>query len=93
MVWFYGASTTVGLFNAKYYLYIYIKYIGFGLVWFYGTSTTVGLFNAKYYLYIYIKYVGFGLVWFGLVWCGFMAHQLLLLYLMPNTIYTYILNI
>ena len=29
------------LFNAKYSLYIYIKYIGFGLVWFYVISTIV----------------------------------------------------
>ena len=44
------------LFNAKSSLYIYIKYIWFGLVWFYGISTIVG-------------------------------------YLMPNPLYTYILNI
>ena len=44
------------LFNAKFSLYIYIKYTGFGLVWFYGISTFVG-------------------------------------YLMPNSLYTYILNI
>ena len=30
------------LFNAKSCLYIYIKYIWFGLVWFYGISTIVG---------------------------------------------------
>ena len=30
------------LFNAKSYLYIYIKYIWFGLVGFYGISTIVG---------------------------------------------------
>ena len=43
------------LFNAKSSLYIYIKYIGFGLVWFYGISTILG-------------------------------------YLMPNPIYTHLLN-
>ena len=43
-------------FNAKYSLYIYIEYIGFGLVVFYGISTIVG-------------------------------------YLMPNPLYTYIINI
>ena len=31
------------LFNAKSSLYIYIKYIWFGLVWFYGISTIVGI--------------------------------------------------
>ena len=45
------------LFNVKSFLYIYIKYILFGLVGFYGISTIVGLFNAKSFLYIYIKYV------------------------------------
>ena len=44
------------LLNTKSYLYIYIKYIGFGLIRFYGISTLVG-------------------------------------YLMPNPLYTYILNI
>ena len=44
------------LFKAKFSLYIYIKYIGFGLIMFYGISTIVG-------------------------------------YLMPNSLYTYILNI
>ena len=44
------------LFNSKSSLYMYIRYIRFGLVWFKGISTTVG-------------------------------------YLMPNPLYTYILNI
>ena len=104
------------LFNAKSSLYIYIKYIWFGLVWFYGISTTVGylmpnplytyilniymiwfglvlwhinycrLFNAKSSLYIYIKYI-----WFGLVW--FYGISTIVGYLMPNPLYTYILNI
>ena len=30
------------LFNAKSFLYIYIKYIGFGWIRFYGLSTVVG---------------------------------------------------
>ena len=51
------------LFNAKSSLYIYIKYIGFGLVGFYGISTIVGylmsnpVFTCIYiytYIYIYI---------------------------------------
>ena len=36
------------LFNVPFYLFIYIKYIWFGLVWFYFISTIVGFFfNAK----------------------------------------------
>ena len=56
------------LFNAKSSLYIYIKYIGFGLVGFYCISTLVGylmpiplytyILNIYIkYLYIYIKYI------------------------------------
>ena len=45
---------------AKSFLYIYIKYIGFGWVWFYGISTIVGYLMAKSFLYIYIEYIGFG---------------------------------
>ena len=44
------------------------------------------LFNAKSSLYIYIKYV-----WFGLV--GFYGISTIVGYLMPNPLYTYILNI
>ena len=40
------------LFNAKSSLYIYIKYIGFGLVGFYGISTIVGyLILHPFYTY------------------------------------------
>ena len=39
----------------------------------------------------YIRYIGFGLVWFGLV--GFYGISTIVGYLMPNTLYTYILNI
>ena len=43
------------LFNTKFSLYIYIKYIGFGLVGFYCILTIVGFFNAKSsLLHIYI---------------------------------------
>ena len=44
------------------------------------------LFNAKSSLYIYIKYI-----WFGLV--GFDGISTIAGYLMPNSLYTYILNI
>ena len=42
------------------------------------------LLNAKSSLYIYIKYIGFGLV-YGI--------STIVGYLMPNPLYTYILNI
>ena len=45
-----------------------------------------GLFNAESSLYIYIKYI-----WFGLV--GFYGKSTIVGYLMPNPLYTYILNI
>ena len=105
-VWVSWHINPCRLFNAKSYVYIYIKYIWFGLV---GISTLVGylmsnpiytyiiknmiwfswlinpcrLFHVKSYLYIYIKYI-----WFGLV-----GLSTLVGYLMPNPIYTYILNI
>ena len=75
-----------GLFNAKSFLYIYIKYIWFGLVGFYGTSTIVGYLMPNPFLYIYIKYIRFGLV-------GFYGTSTIVGYLMPNPFYTYILNI
>ena len=43
------------------------------------------LFNAKSSLYIYIKYI-----WFG--WVGFYGISTIVGYLMPNPLYTYILN-
>ena len=43
------------------------------------------LFNAKSSLYIYIKYIGFG-------WVGFYGISTIVGYLMPNPLYTYILN-
>ena len=51
---FYGISTLVGwLFNAKSYLHMDIKYIGFGFVGFYGISTLVGyLMPNPLYTYI-----------------------------------------
>ena len=44
------------------------------------------LFNAKSSLYIHIKYIGFGFV-------GFYGISTIVGYLMPNPLYTYILNI
>ena len=44
------------------------------------------LFNAKSSLYIYIKYI-----WFG--WVGFYGISTIVGYLMPNPLYTYILDI
>ena len=44
------------------------------------------LFNANFPLFIYIKCIGFGLV-------GFYGISTIVGYLMPNSLYTYILNI
>ena len=44
------------------------------------------LFNAKSSSYIYIKYIGFGLFWFYGI-------STIVGYLMPNFVYTYILDI
>ena len=56
------------LFNAKSSLYIYIKYIGFGLVRFYGISTIIGFLKPNpFYTYILNIY--------DLVWLDFMACQ------------------
>ena len=56
MIWFSWVLWNINhcrLFNAKSSLYIYIKYIWFGLVGFYGISTFVGyLFYAKFSLHI-----------------------------------------
>ena len=68
LVWFYGISTIVGLFNAKSSLNIYIKYVWFGLVWFYGIST-IGGYLMPNPLYTYILNI------YDLVWFGFMAYQ------------------
>ena len=57
-----------GLFNAKSSLYIYIKYIWFGLVGFYVISTIVGYLMPNP-LYTYVLNI------YDLVWFGFMAYQ------------------
>ena len=66
------AYQPVGLFNAKSSLYIYIKYMGFGLVVFYGISTIVGYLMSNP-LYTYILNI------WDLIWLGFMASQPLLI--------------
>ena len=114
MIWFGWVLWHINhcrLFNAKSSVYIYIKYIWFGLVGFYGISTIVGYLmpnplytyisniydlvglafmayqplevNAKSSLCIYIKYVLFGLV-------GFYGISTIVGYLMPNPLHTYI---
>ena len=95
------------LFNAKSSLHIHIKYIWFGLVLWHINHYR--LFNAKSSLHIHIKYIWFGLVlWhinhyrlfnaksslyirFGLV--VFYSIATIVDYLMPNSVYTYILDI
>ena len=58
--------------------------IWFGLVLWYINRCS--LFNAKSFVYIYIKYTRFALVWlYGI--------STVVVYLMPNPPYTYILNI
>ena len=56
MIWFGWVLWHINqcrLFNAKSFLYIYIKYIGFGLVGFHGISAIVGyLIQIHFYKYI-----------------------------------------
>ena len=87
MIWFGWVLWHINhcwLFNAKFCLYIYIKYICFGLVGFYGISTIVGYLMPNP-LYTYILNI------YGLV--GFYGISTIVSYLMPNPLYTYILNI
>ena len=90
MIWFGWVLWHINhfrLFNAKSTLYIYMKYIRFGLVGFFAISTIVRyLMTNPLYIYIYIKYKRFGLD-------GFYGISTIVGYLMPNPIYTYILNI
>ena len=74
------------LLNAKSSLYIYIKYIRFGLCCILWHINYSRLFNTKSSLYIYIRYIWFGLVVFNGI-------STILGYLMPNPLYTYILDI
>ena len=74
MIWFGWVLWHINhcrVFNAKSSLYIYIKYIGFGLVDFYGISTIVGYLMPNP-LYTYISNI------YDFVWLGFMAYQPLL---------------
>ena len=69
MIWFGWLLWYINhcrLFNAKSSLYIYIKYIGFGLVGFYDISTIVGYLMSNP-LYTYILNI------YDLVWSGFNA--------------------
>ena len=54
--------------------------------WGLGYINHCRVFNAKSSLYIYIEYIKFGLVWFYDI-------STIVGYLMPNPLYTYILNI
>ena len=65
-------------------LYTYIYRVLFG--WVLWHINHCRLFNAKSSLYIYIKYIGFNLV-------GFYGISTSVGYLMPNPLYTYILDI
>ena len=71
MIWFGWVLWHINhcrVFNAKSSLYIYNKYIGFGLVGFYGISTIAGYLMPNL-LYTYILNI------YDLVWLGFMAYQ------------------
>ena len=74
------------LFNAKSSLYIYIRYIWFGLVGFCGISTTVGYLMPNP-LYTYALNI------YDLVLVGFYGISTTVGYLMPNPLCTYILDI
>ena len=87
MIWFGWVSWQINhcrLFKAKSSLYIYIKYIWFGLVGFYGITTIVG-YSMPNSLYTYILDI------YDLVW--FYGISTIVCYLMPNPLYTYILDI
>ena len=83
------------LFNAKSSLCIYIKYKGIWFGWVFWHIYHCRLFNAKSSLYIYIEYIGFG--WFygisTIAFIGFYCSSTIVRYLMPNPLYTNILNI
>ena len=81
-IWWWGSSSE-DLGN------VWFGLVWSGLVWFGLVLWHINhcrLFNAKSSLYIYIKYI-----WFGLV--GFYIISTFVGYVMPNTLYTYILNI
>ena len=69
------------------FLKVWFSLVWFGLVcWVLWHINLCRLFNAKSSSYLYIKYI-----WFGLV--GFYGISTIVGYLMPNPLYTYILNI
>ena len=72
------------LFNAISSLYIYIKYIWFGLVVFFGISTIVG-YLMPYPLYTYILKIY--MIWFGWVLRHINHCRLFVGYLMSNPFY------
>ena len=82
LVWFYGISTFL-VYLMPNPLYTYILNIYDLVLWHFNYC---GLFNAKSSLYIYSRYI-----WFGLLW--FYGISTTVGYLMPNPLYTYILNI
>ena len=65
--------------NIEHYIFQRIK-VGLGFI------NHRRLFNAKSSLYTYIKYIRFGLVWFYGI-------SVVVGYLMPKSLYTYILDI
>ena len=73
-------------FNAKYSIYIYIRYIWFGLVEVFGISTIVDYLLPNT-LYTNILNI------YDMVWLSFMAYQSFAVYSMPNPLYTYISDI
>ena len=89
MIWFglvFWHINHCRLLNAKSSLYIYIKYIWFGLFGFDGISTIVGYLMPNP-LYTYILNI------YDLVLVGFDGISTIVDYLMPNPLYAYILNI
>ena len=89
-VWFYGISNIVGylmtnpLYTYAIYIYIYIYMIWFCLVIWHIKHCW--LLNAESSLNICMKYI-----WFGFVWLYGISNNVG--YLMPNSLYTYVLNI
>ena len=79
--WVLGHINHCRLFNAKSSLYIYIKYIWFGLVWFYVLSTIVGYLKSN------LPYTSI-LNIYDLV--GFYGLSTIVGYFMPNHLYIYI---
>ena len=89
MIWFGWVLWHINhcrLFNAKFSLYIYIKYIRFGLVGFYGISTIVS------YLIPHPFYTSL-LQIYDFVWLCFYGISTIVGYLLPNPLYTSVSHI